>query len=593
MLNLINKSAVSPMQRWEDIDWMSLEKHMRKLQQRIYHAERDKKNRKVRDYQRLILKSNAALLLSIRKVTQINKGKNTAGIDGFKALTSEERMKLFEKLKKYHVSLHNPSPALRTYIPKKNGKLRPLGIPNIIDRVFQNVIKLALEPQWEARFEMTSYGFRPKRGVHDAIEAIFNKLVPGKKQWIFEGDFEGCFDNLNHDHILNSIDNFPGKGLIKKWLKAGYVDNNVFHKTDAGTPQGGIVSPLLANIALHGLDEAIGTKYRTRMRKGVSTFELESPIASIRYADDFVIVCETKDEAQGMYKKLQPYLKDRGLKLAKSKTKITHINDGFDFLGFNIRRYSKDQGEKLFIKPSKESIKVAKLRIKEVFRNKRNNTITKLVSEANSVIRGYAYHWSKVVSKRIFASMDHYIWTLIYRSMKRIHPRKPYKWIKKQYLKPDKHGQSKDKFIFTDPKSGRQIMKMSWVPIVRHTMIKHDNSPFDKSLENYFENRQIKRFNDKNVLHRQRLAKIQKYLCPMCDRSIIDFEEGLEKHHKTPRIKGGNDEYKNLQLVHISCHIDHHKLFPAKGNIPTEIQMSAAKIRRKKLINSGIWNFIK
>jgi RNA-directed DNA polymerase len=235
----IRKSALPNITDWGSINWLNISQYVEKLQQRIYHAERLGKIRQVRDLQRLLIKSEAALLLSIRRVTQVNKGKRTAGVDGYKAMTPYERIELYNEMKDMNIKCHRPKPAYRTYIKKKNGKLRPLGIPTIKDRVYQNIAKLALEPQWEAKFEPTSYGFRPKRNCHDAIERI-HTTVGNNKVWIFEGDFKGCFDNLNHSYILEQIKGFPAFNIIAKWLKAGFVDNNVFHESEDGTPQGGL-----------------------------------------------------------------------------------------------------------------------------------------------------------------------------------------------------------------------------------------------------------------------------------------------------------------------------------------------------------------
>lgn len=584
---LIKKSTVSPTS-WDSINWNKIQRYMEKLQQRIYHAESCGNKRKVRELQRLLMRSESALLLSIRQTTQINKGKRTAGVDGYKALTGKERMALYKKMKDMNIMCHNPKPAYRTYIKKKNGKLRPLGIPTIKDRVYQNIAKLALEAQWEARFEPTSYGFRPKRSCHDAITAIHNKIAKAnsKKQWIFEGDFRGCFDNLNHNYIMEQIKEFPGNSIILKWLKAGFVDNKVFNETDKGTPQGGIISPLLANIALHGMEAELGITYRklNKKRDGV-VYDNISTKAVVRYADDFVAICSSKEEAENMYELLKPYLDKRGLELAEEKTKITHIDEGFNFLGFNIRRYkitTSKSGHKVLIKPSKESIKKAKKTLSDTAKFVRGNNIGMFIDKLNPIITGTANYWSTQVAKRIFNNMDFHLWNIQYKCLRRLHPLKNGKWIKKRYYKPDKTGQSKNNWILTDPISGNQLTLFSWKSIVRHEPIKFKSSPFDKNLKRYFDRRDIREFERDNVALRQKLAKKQNYKCPLCGYSIIDGKEGLERHHKIPKVKGGNDTIKNQQLVHISCHIDHHRLHPAKGTLPTETQLRAEKKWRVK-----------
>lgn len=571
-----------------EINWKEIEKYVWRLQQRIYRAEFNGQHRKVKQLQRLLMRSKASLLLAIRRVTQINKGKRTAGVDGFKALNEKDRTKLYNKMKDLSIYNHNPRPTRRTYIPKKNkSKLRPLGIPTIKDRVYQCIAKFALEPQWEEKFESISYGFRPKRGCHDAIEAIYKKLVRGKKQWIFEGDFKGCFDNLNHDYIIKQMESFPANKVIVKWLKAGFVDNGVFNETNEGTPQGGIISPLLANIALHGMEKEIGIKYtRVNTTRDGIIYEIHGSKTLVRYADDFVIMCETKQEAESMYEVIKPYLNKRGLELAPDKTKVTHITEGFDFLGFNIRRYAvKKNGidsSKLLIKPSKNSIKNFKASIKETFEICKGSNVETIIGKLNPIITGTANYWRTVVSKEIFSQIDCYIFTKIVKFLRGLHPMKSWKWKKGIYFKPDKYGQSKDIWILTDPNKGGQLKRMAWTQIKRHELIKYKNTPYDSTLAEYFKERAIKLFIKDNIWLRQKLAKKQNYLCPLCGLSIADYEEGLERHHKIPTIKGGTNQLNNQMLAHISCHIDWHRLYPGKGKIiPGQKEINAYKEFRK------------
>jgi RNA-directed DNA polymerase len=379
---------------------------------------------------------------------------------------------------------------------------------------------------------------------------------------VFEGDFKGCFDNLNHKYIIGCLSEFPAKETIYKWLKAGYVDNDSFNDTDAGTPQGGIVSPLLANIALHGMEEELGVRYWTDRGNHILA---RISVGVVRYADDFVVVCKTKEEALSMYEKLKPYLDKRGLTLAGDKTKVTHITEGFNFLGFNLRQYKTNKGMKLLIKPSKESIKKAKETIKNVFIQLRGKPVGDLITKLNPIIRGTGNYWSSEVSKKIFSKLDTYVWIKVRKHLKILHPNKPFKWIYRKYFKADYTGVSKDRWILTDPHNFKtQLFKMSWIPIVRHAVVKYRNSPDDASLKEYFEYRDKKEFIRDNVLSRRKLAKRSKYKCRVCKQSLVG-EEPLKINQIVPSKLGGDERYDNLELLHQSCHMQHQTLLEKYG----------------------------
>ena len=497
--NSICESISSNITDWNSIDWNKSERYVDKQQKRIYKAEVNKDKRKVRNIQRMLTNSRAVVVVAVRRVTETNKGRRTPGIDGFRALTDKEKGELVDKILTMDIYKHKPKPTLRRYIPKKGGKLRALGIPTIIDRVYQEIVRIILEPQAEANFEPTSYGFRPKRGVYDAIERIFRNIKDDNWCWVFEGDFQSCFDNLSHDFILRQLKGFPLIKLVERFLKAGYVDNNVFNTTDKGTPQGGLLSPLLANIALTGLEKYLNVTYKKvyRDRNGVEdiTYYSQGNYRVVRYADDFVIFAKTKEEIEQVRNLIDPYLSERGLELAEDKTNITHTYKGFNFLGFNCRLYKTANRYKCLIKPSKESIKKAKEKINDIFRYCRGNSVDYLIERLNPVIKGIGYFWRISVAKEIFSMMDSYVWKKLRRFLKRMHPKKSWKWIINKYFPQyDEEGNFIGKWTLVGPNDKVQLTKMSRIPIRRWSMIKHNYSPYDISKSEYFENRMRKQF---------------------------------------------------------------------------------------------------
>ena len=475
---------------WSDTDWKKTHKYVNKQRHRIFRAESEGDKRKVRDLQRMLVRSAAALKVAIKRVTQTNKGKRTPGVDGNLALTDAERGKLFVKIRRRDINKHKPKPVFRTQIPKSNGKTRSLGIPTIMDRVYQELLRLAMEPQWEVHFEPISYGFRPARRVHDAMERIFHNIHYKKFKYVFEGDFKACFDTLSHEFIIEQIKEFPYVGLVEKFLKAGYVENGELFSTNKGTPQGGLLSPLLANIALHGLEDCLNITYHEyHSNKGYTTFSTHGNYRVVRYADDFLIFSRTKEDIDAIPDILHEYLDERGLILSDEKTSFTTIFKGFNFLGFNVK-IEKDG--KCIIKPSKESIKKAKAKIKDIFTGAKGQNVEYLIRRLNPVIYGIAEFWRPMVSSRAFSIIDNYIWKKTWKFLKHLHSNKSSGWIVNKYFpKPDENDEHQDRWVLTDPNTGKQLNKMSWTNIQRHTMIKFNYSPLDKSKSEYFYKRSL------------------------------------------------------------------------------------------------------
>jgi RNA-directed DNA polymerase len=532
---------------WNAIDWRKANRAVRNLRHRIFRATQEGNLKKVRSLQKLMLKSYSNRLVSVRRVTQINAGKKTPGVDKLVIKTPEARGRMVDML--VHFSGWKAKPVRRIYIPKANNKQRPLGIPVVMDRCLQALVKNALEPAWEARFEGTSYGFRPGRSCHDAIGKIYGLARPNKtKKWIVDADIKGAFDNISHEYLLKAIGPVPGRELIKQWLKAGYLERDVFHTTEQGTPQGGIVSPLLANIALHGMEANLGIKYNCRG-------EVIGKRAIVRYADDFVCFCETREDAERVQGTLTEWLKERGLTLSQEKTRIVHLTEGFDFLGFNVRLYSTPltsrTGWKLLIKPSKESVQEMRTKLKNLWEKSQGTNVQAVLGKLNPVIRGWANYFRIAVAKETFSSLDRWMYQKEDHYTRRTHPRKTQSWRHQRYW-GQLHLERKDSWVFGDKQTGAYLLKFSWFPIERHTLVKGTSSPDDPCLKDYWMKRQAAKAKDL-TFSKQKLAKRQKNLCRECGESLFNDEE-LHVHHLLARSKGGKDSYSNLALVHLLCH---------------------------------------
>ena len=539
------------MVEWNQIPWRKLERKVFKLQTRIYKASQRGDVKAIRKLQKTLMRSWSAKCLSVRRVTQDNHGKRTAGVDGVKSLSPEARLALVNHLK----LSAKAKPTRRVWIPKPGTEeKRPLGIPIMKDRALQALVKLALEPEWEARFEPNSFGFRPGRSSHDAIEAIFN-AIRYKAKYVLDADIAKCFDRIDHKALLGKLNTSPTiSRQIKAWLKAGVMDDATFLHTSEGTPQGGVISPLLANIALHGMENRARQVSKTAML--------------VRYADDFVILHEDITVVQRCQQVIAEWLKGMSLELKPSKTRLTHTlhehegEVGFDFLGFSIRQFPVGKyqsgknttgaplGFKTLIKPSKENQKLHYETVSRIIETHKSAPQVALIKRLNPVIRGWANQYSTVVSKEVFSKM----YDLTYNKLRawaiRRHPKKDHHWIVNKYWQSI--GNNHWVFACKKGQGYMCLMKHTETPIVRHIKVQGERSPYDGDWV-YWSTRMGRHPEvSKGVTT---LLKRQKGKCAHCG---LFFKDGdlMETDHKNPKSQGGRDNYDNLQLLHRHCHVN-------------------------------------
>ncbi len=463
--------------QWNSIDWKKVEEHINRLQTRIAKAVKDGKWFLVKRLQYLLTHSHYAKLLAVRNITQ-NKGKRTAGIDGETWSPPEVKMKAALSLtdKKYVAK-----PLRRVYIEKPGTKKkRPLGIPTMYDRAMQALYALALNPIAEVTGDRRSFGFRKFRSTQDACEKAFSNLCHEVSPvWILEGDIKGCFDNINHQWL---IDNIPmDKSVLIQFLKAGYIYDHKLFPTEAGTPQGGIISPILANIALDGIEKLLNDKYHTGKNGMISQRQASKhKVNFVRYADDFIVTAKTEEIAKEVKELIKAFLKDRGLELSDEKTLITQIENGFDFLGWNFRKYKG----KLLVKPSEKSIKKFTEDISNTIERGKAWTQEALIDVLNPIITGWANYHQSVISSKIFNKLDSRIWNMLWHWAKRRHPKKSRMWIADNYWR----SKGNRNWVFSTDKN--QLKLLSDTKIVRHTQLNLDMNPYlDKD---YFVLRRIK-----------------------------------------------------------------------------------------------------
>ena len=471
---------------WGQLPWRKLEVAVFKLQKRIYKASQAGDSRRVHQLQRLLLKSRAAKLLAVRRVTQDNQGKHTAGVDGIKSLTPKQRLRVAEKLD----SLPTGRPARRIWIPKPGkDEQRPLSIPTLFDRAHQALVKQALEPEWEAKFEPNSYGFRPGRSVHDAIGAIFLEIHKRPK-YVLDADIAKCFDNIDREVLLRKVDTIPLlQRRIKCWLNAGIIDNGVFAETERGTQQGAVLSPLLANIALHGLETHLHRHFpQRRTIKDADNRRVRQNWQPkvIRYADDLVVLHGDKEAIEHCQRLTTDWLAGIGLELNPTKTRIAHTlhaeetEAGFNFLGFEVRQYPASKynthgnGFKTLIKPSKDAIKRHYRHVAETINRYKTARQENLIRQLNPIIAGWGNYYRAVVSKKAFQTLDQKLYHRLARWARYRHPKKGRQWTANRYW------MTKDEktWVFGIP-NGVTLNQHARVAIIRHAKIKGDATPYD------------------------------------------------------------------------------------------------------------------
>jgi RNA-directed DNA polymerase len=529
-----------PVGGWHSIDWQAAHENVRRLQARIVKATQAGKWGKVKALQRLLTHSFSAKALAVKRVTE-NQGKRTPGVDGVIWDTPEKKTKAVGELRQRG---YQPQPLRRIYIDKDNGKKRPLGIPTMHDRAMQALYLLALEPIAETTADPNSYGFRRERGTADAIEQCFIVLSWKRSaEWILEADIKSCFDRISHDWLLANVP--MDKAILQKWLKAGYMEKTVLHPPEDGTPQGGILSPVLANFALDGLEKLLNSAYPKNNRKGK-----KAKVNLVRYADDFIITGSSRELLEDEVKPIvEDFLRDRGLELSSEKTSITHITDGFDFLGQNVRKYNG----KLLIKPSKKSVKKLMSKVRKIINDNKQVPPGLLIAMLNPILRGWGLYHRHVVSSDVFSKVDHAVFQAIWRWAVRRHPNKGKRWVRKKYFKSI----GSYNWVFCGELDGkeRRLFRVGSIHFEKHVKVRLHANPFDPAWETYFEQRldvkMVKKLYGKRQLIR--LWREQNGICPICNQKITKLT-GWHSHHIVWRSLGGSDKIENRVLLHPNCH---------------------------------------
>jgi RNA-directed DNA polymerase len=537
---------------WHAIDWYAVHRTVRRLQARIVKAVQAGRWGKVRALQHLPTHSFSGKVLAVKRVTE-NDGKKTPGVDGVVRDTPAKKARAIEDLRQRG---YRARPLRRIYIPKTDGtnRRRPLSIPTMHDRAMQALYRLAPDPIAETRGDPNSDGFRIERSTADAIEQCFKVLArKHAPQWILAGDIRACFDGISHRWLLAHIP--MDHAMLRKWLKAGFVEKHVLHPTEAGVPQGGICSPVIANLALDGLERLLRAHYPSNTRRA-----RQAKVNLVRFADDFIITGSSYDLLEQEVKALvEQFLRPRGLELSPEKTRITHIEDGFDFPGRHVRKYAG----KLLIKPARKNVKAFLGKVRKIVKANKQATTANLIAQLNPVIRGWANYHRHVVSKATFSAADTAIFAVLWSWAERRHPKKSKRWVVGKYFHT-RHGRH---WTFFGKQAGKRgqvheftLFRAGDVPIQRHVKIRGAANPYDPQWEVYFEERlRVKMAHD--LKGRRKLLYLwrqQDGLCPVCHQPITRLT-GWHNHHIVWRTYGGSDTAENRVLLHPDCHRQVHR----------------------------------
>lgn len=527
---------------WHSINWAACHRRVRSLQRRIVQAVRAGAWRKAKRLSFLLIHSFAARALAVKRVTE-NVGKKTPGVDGEVWSMPQLKAGAVEAIGGWRG--YRPKPLRRVYISKRSGGRRPLSIPTMEDRARQALYLQALEPMAETLGDPNSYGFRPKRQCADAIDQCF-KILRQKNSaiWILEGDIRGFFDNISFDWMLNHIP--MNKQVLSRWFHSGFIDCGVWFPTTSGVPQGGVVSPVIGNLVLDGLEKVV---------QGHKRFRRKHQINFVRYADDFIVTANNREVLEEtIIPRINAFLAQRGVALSAEKTKITHIYQGFDFLGQTIRKYEWPNGKpaKLQITPSNASLQAIQAKIKALCKSAAGATSERLIDTLNPVLRGWANYHRHVICAETFARLDNYVWQQVYRWARHRHSNKTGCWIVKRYFS----GPPGQVWRFTDPQTGKRLIRVEeTVKYQRHVKVKAEANPFDPAWEAYFQQRDRRLALNRATAFKGKVLRQQQGVCPNC-RQVIQYNEEVELHHKDGHHQ--NNRLANLVVLHPNCHRQVH-----------------------------------